>query len=93
MKVKAAVAQEGVGTQSHAGPGEYIHWYCLDNVSFTTEWTNFEKEVEVMARNSNGGFDWGKAAEGMYTIAFNLSNGQHNTFYFDDIKVTITKAE
>lgn len=88
MRVKADVAQDGVGTQSHAAPGGYIHWYCLDNVNFTTEWANFEKEVEVSSDNS-----WGKAAAGMYTIAFNLSNGQHNTFYFDDIKVTITKAE
>ena len=88
MKVKADVAQDGVGTQSHKAPGAYIHWYCLDNVNFTTEWTDFEKEVEVSADNS-----WGKAAAGMYSIAFNLSNGQHNTFYFDDIKVTITKGE
>jgi len=88
MKVKADVAQSGVGTQSHGAPGAYIHWYCLDNVNFTTEWADFEKEVEVSSDNS-----YGKAAAGMYTIAFNLSNGQHNTFYFDDIKVTITKGE
>lgn len=88
MKVKADVAQDGVGTQSHAAPGAYLHWYCVDNVNFTTEWADFEKEVEVSAGN-----EWGKAAEGMYSIAFNLSNGQHNVVYFDDIKVTITKAE
>lgn len=88
MKVKADVAQSGVGTQSHAAPGAYIHWYCLDGVNFTTEWTDFEKEVEVSSDNS-----WGKAAAGMYTIAFNLGKGGHNTYYFDDIKVTITKGE
>lgn len=88
MKVKADVAQDGIGTQSHAAPGAYIHWYCLDNVNFTTEWTDFEKEVEVSGDNS-----WGKAAAGMYTIAFNLAKGGHNTYYFDDIKVTITKGE
>ena len=88
LKVKADVAQSGVGTQSHAAPGAYIHWYCLDNVNFTTEWTDFEKEVEVSGDNS-----WGKAAAGMYTIAFNLAKGGHNTYYFDDIKVTITKAQ
>lgn len=88
MKVKADVAQTGVGTQSHGAPGAYIHWYCLDGVNFTTEWTDFEKEVEVSSDNS-----WGKAAAGMYTIAFNLGKGGHNTYYFDDIKVTITKGE
>ena len=88
MKVKADVAQDGVGTQSHGAPGAYIHWYCLDGVNFTTEWTDFEKEVEVSGDNS-----WGKAAAGMYTIAFNLGKGGHNTYYFDDIKVTITKGE
>jgi len=88
MKVKADVAQSGVGTQSHGAPGAYIHWYCLDNVNFTTEWADFEKEVEVSGDNS-----WGKAAAGMYTIAFNLGKGGHNTYYFDDIKVTITKGE
>jgi len=88
MKVKADVAQSGVGTQSHGAPGAYIHWYCLDNVNFTTEWADFEKEVEVSSDNS-----WGKAAAGMYTIAFNLGKGGHNTYYFDDIKVTITKGE
>ena len=88
MKIKADVAQDGVATQSHKAPGAYIHWYCLDNVNFTTEWTEFDKEVEV-----GSGGSWGKAEAGMYTIAFNLSNGQHNTFYFDDIQVLITKAE
>ena len=29
----------------------------------------------------------------MYTIAFNLSNGSANTFYFKDIKVEVLKAE
>lgn len=87
MKVKADVAQDGVATQSHKAPGEYIHWYCLDNINFTTEWTEFDKEVEV----GTGG-SWGKAEAGMYTIALNLSNGQHNTFYFDDIRVEIVKA-
>lgn len=87
MKVRADVAQQGVGTQSHAAPGACLHWYCLDNVNFTTEWTDFEKEVDV-----SSSMVWGKAATHMYTIAFNLSNGQHNTFYFDDMKVIVTRA-
>ena len=88
MKVKADVAQDGIGTQSHKAPGAYIHWYCLDNVNFTTEWTEFTKEVEV----GKGG-SWGKAEDGMYTIAFNLSMGGHNTYYFDDMRVEVVRYD
>ena len=88
MKVKADKPQTA-GTQSHAAPGTYIHWFGVGDVNFTTEWTEFtSNEIEVAT--SPG---WGKAADGMYTIAFNLAKGEHNTVYFDDIQVLITKAE
>ncbi len=93
MKIKADVAQDGIATQSHKAPGDYIHWYCFDNVNFTTEWTEFSKEVEVGGKDSNGNFSWGKAADGMYTIAFNLSMGGHNTYYFDDIRVEVVRYD
>ena len=88
MKIKADVAQDGIATQSHKAPGAYIHWYCLDNVNFTTEWKEFTKEVEV----GKGG-SWGKAEDGMYTIAFNLSMGGHNTYYFDDMRVEVVRYD
>ena len=83
MKVKADVEMKGVGTQTHGAPGSYMHWACVGNVDFTTEWKEFDSGVQTMAANQAG----------MYTIAFNLSKGIHNTVYFDDIQVIITKAE
>ena len=82
MKIKADVAQEA-DTQTHSAPGSYMHWACVGNPKFTTEWTEFDSGVQTMAANQAG----------MYTIAFNLSRGIHNTVYFDDIQVIITRAD
>ena len=96
MKVKADKAAT-FATQSHAAPGSYMHWYCVDNVSATTEWAEFTKEIEAAAGtpNAQGGLDypWGKVAEGMYTIAFNLAKGDMNNVCFKDITVSVVKAE
>ena len=83
MKIKADTEMKGVGTQTHKAPGAYMHWACVGNVDFTTEWKEFDSGVQTMASNQSG----------MYTIAFNLSKGIHNTVYFDDIQVIVTKAE
>ena len=82
MKIKADVAQEA-DTQTHSAPGSYMHWACVGNPKFTTEWTEFDSGVQTMAANQAG----------MYTIAFNLSRGIHNTVYFDDIQVIITRKK
>ena len=82
MKVKADVEMKGVGTQAHAAPGAYLHWQCVGNVDFTTEWKEFEGSATVASNQA-----------GMYTIAFNLAKGIHNTVYFDDVQVIITKKE
>ena len=87
MKVKADVAQVA-DTQSHAAPGSYMHWYCIGDVNFTTEWTDYDSGVVEVGEGA-----WGKAQLGMYTIAFNLAKGSHNTVYFDDIQVFITRAQ
>ena len=83
MKVKADTEMKGVGTQTHGAPGAYMHWACVGNVDFTTEWKEFDSGIQTMAANQAG----------MYTIAFNLAKGIHNTVYFDDIQVIITKGE
>ena len=89
MRVKADAAQVA-DTQSHTSPGNYIHWYCVGDVNFTTEWTDFDSgDIVVTAEKDQ----WGKAQAGMYTIAFNLAKGGHNTVYFDDVQVFITRAE
>ena len=82
MKIKADAPQEA-DTQTHKAPGAYMHWACAGNVDFTTEWKEFDSGVQTMASNQAG----------MYTIAFNLSKGIHNTVYFDDIQVIVTRAE
>lgn len=84
MMVRADRAQTS-GTQLHKNPGEYAHWQAVGDVNFTTEWTAFAGNVTIDA-------SW---PAGMKTIAFNLSEkaGQSNRLYFDDVKLTVTKAD
>lgn len=88
MRVKADAAQSA-GTQSHKAPGAYIHWYCVGDVNFTTEWTDFDSGFVTVG----SGGSWGQAQEGMYTIAFNLAKGIHNTVYFDDIRIEVQRYD
>ena len=88
MKVKADV-HATVGTQSHAEPGEYLHWYGVGDVNFTTEWAPFESAQVEAASGQN----WGKTIEGMHCIAFNLAKGIENNYYFDDIHVIVKKPK
>ena len=88
MKIKADEAANGVETQSHAAPGAYLHWYCIGNVNFTTEWTDFDSNWVTVGENA-----WGQAQAGMYTIAFNLAKGIHNRYFFDDIRVEVKRHD
>ena len=81
MNVKADVAQSDIETQAHAAPGGYLHWDCVGRVNFTTEWKEFTSEITV-----------GNNRDGMHTIAFNLTKGTENTFYFKDIKFEIERG-
>ena len=82
MKVKADVAAT-IGTQSHGAPGAYIHWACIGDVNFTTDWADFATgEIEV----------GNNVKAGTYTIAFNLAKKIENTFYFKDIKIEVLRA-
>jgi len=87
MKVKADAAQTA-GTQSHKNPGGYIHWYCVGDVNFTAEWTEFDSDWKDVTDDGS----WGHAQAGMYTIAFNLAKGAKNTVYFDDIRIEVQHA-
>ncbi len=94
MKVKADEAANGVETQSHAAPGAYLHWFCIGNVNFTTEWTEFDSGwINVAKADANNNFPWGQAAEGTYTIAFNLAKGIRNRYFFDDIRVEVKRHD
>lgn len=77
-----ASAPVTIGTQSHAGAGEYLHWAAIGDIAFTTEWKTF-----------NGSMTVANEADGMHSIAFNLSKDRENdvTFYFDNVKVSYEK--
>ena len=99
FSVKAEKTQT-VGTQSHAAPGNYIHWYAIGDVNAADEWSDISKTVEAHAGHLNANnqmeYDWGAGAEGMWSIAFNLTPDKAadqtgNTFYFKDLKVEILK--
>ena len=86
-------------TQSHAEPGNYIHWYCVDSYTAKPEWQHMSKEVEVSAANAEGNGEWGKActneANGkpFKTVAFNLSKVKTaTTFYFDNIAFWVSNV-
>ena len=96
-----ATQEAGFDTQSHAEPGNYIHWYCIDSYTANTEWQHMSKEVEVSAAtkddygNWNG--EWGKACDAseggkpFKTIGFNLSKVKTATvFHFDNIAFWVT---
>ena len=89
---KADVATT-VSTQTHAGPGAYLHYACIGDVSFaapapaedptldkdaTDGWELFTKEV-TLDGNMNG---W-------QSIAFNLNKNEENTYYFRNIKLKV----
>ncbi len=91
-----ATQEAAFDTQSHAEPGNYIHWYCIDSYTANTEWQHMSKEVEVSAAtqdtNGNWNGEWGKACDAseggkpFKTIGFNLSKVKTATvFHFDNI--------
>ena len=49
-------------TQLHGEPGAYLHWAAIGDVSFTTEWQDFETTLTVPSE-----------ANGMQSIAFNMA--------------------
>ena len=75
-------------TQSHAEPGQYIHWACIGSGSFTTEWQTYSAEGSVPAEcdgTSNNVF-----LKIFQTIAFNLGKNKTATqFIFDNVKFEV----
>jgi len=68
-----------VGTQSHNNPGGYLHWACIGNVEFASQWKTFSGEISVPSECGNN----------FRSIAFNLSKSDAITYYFRNIKVEI----
>jgi hypothetical protein len=96
-----ATQEAAFDTQSHAEPGNYIHWYCIDSYTAKPEWQHMSKEVEVSAAtqdtNGNWNGEWGKACDAseggkpFKTIGFNLSKVKTATaFHFDNITFWVT---
>ncbi len=78
----------GSDTQSHAEPGDYIHYEMIGSPNFTSEWQHWDREGVITAQqagpNSGGGL--------MHSIAFNLSKNKVATqFFFDNIKFEVFK--
>lgn len=75
-------------TQAHGAPGDYHHWYCIGDVTFTHEWQVYEYEVTVTEEMvGNNGF---------HSIAFNLCQNNKDfdaTFFFDDLEIYFEKKD
>lgn len=77
-----------VGTQIHKQrPSDYLHWQAVNDVSFTTEWQDFEQVVTFTSDQAGG-----------FSLAFNLcsdaDNGRTpNVFYFDDLSWETMKLD
>ena len=61
FKYKAS-REANTTTQLHGEPGAYLHWAAIGDVSFTTEWQDFETTLTVPSE-----------ANGMQSIAFNMA--------------------
>lgn len=91
MKIKAD-KEATVATQTHNGnPGNYVHWYAVGNVPFTTEWQEFKANGTITPDQKEGD---------NFILAFNLNTGPDpgtaedaNTYYFDDISFKLNGKE
>ena len=63
LKFKYKASKEAkTTTQCHVAPGAYKHWAAIGDVTFTTEWQDFEQEFTVP-----------NEADGMKSFAFNMA--------------------
>lgn len=82
MEVRAE-KPASAGTQTHIGPGGYIHWAAIGTVNFTTEWETYTASGTA-SKEMNGG----------NAIAFNLNDfAQANKYYFDNISFKVNGKE
>ena len=82
-----------VGTQFHTQwPSKYLFWNAVGDLSFATEWTEFDKTIELSADQAGSG------ETACASLAFNLcsdaENGRTpNKFYFDDLSWEVLKLD
>ena len=76
-------------TQSHADPGQYIHYLCIGSGSFTTDWKTYEAEGTIPTQ-CDGSDNAGGYKNTFQTIAFNLAKNKVATqFIFDNVKFEV----
>ena len=81
-----------VSTQSHAEPGNYIHYEMLGNLDFTTEWQHYSSDITVKPYMGNG--EAGDKNNSFQSIAFNLwETSSANDYYFDNVELTVPKNQ
>ena len=85
FRYKASEAANTNTQMHHQNPSDYMHWQCINDVAFTTEWQEFDKEISW----PSGGDDKG------WSIAFNLNPNNKNAvdFYFDDLSIQELKLD
>jgi hypothetical protein len=94
-----ASSEQSVGTQAHNNPGEYVHWACLGDVKFPTEYAA-EPIVITGAvpaecngkQHDNGDGTFANYVNDFKSIAFNLTKSTAVTYYIKDIKFEIDEA-
>ena len=79
-------------SQSHAEPGQYIHWAAVGSGSFSTEWQTYTTEGAIPSEcdgtQADGGF-----LKIFQTIAFNLAlNKTATQFIFDNVKFEVDET-
>lgn len=74
MDIRADVAATSP-TQAQLNPGGYKHWDFFGNLSYTTTWATYVKEITVSTEMVS-----------CNTIAFNLGKTA-STFYYDNVKI------
>lgn len=89
FRYKASAAAT-VPTEAHSTPGNYIDDDMLGDLSFTTEWQCFERDITVTSDMANGREN--DKNNSFQTIAFNLWRTREPiTYYFDDVELTVDK--
>ena len=82
MNVRATY-EASIGTQTHKGAGEYLHWAGCGTVKFTPQWTEYKASGTMDASMAGG-----------HSFAFNINDfAAANEYYFDDISFKINGVE
>ena len=95
MRLSMKIRAEGsthLGTQVHAGPGQYINYNSFGEKDVTEEWQTITfDEIQVPV---DGSWVNGDSGEGVRTVAFDLTTNQDGAvFYFDDVTFEVKDGE